>query len=119
MRLQGIKLHFSSAYHPQTDGQTEVLNRCLETYLRCMVFDNPLQWLKWLPLAQWWYNTTYHSAINMSPYEALFGVKPSLHIPFIPNDTSVVAVEDLHRDRELMIQQLKKYLAMARYRMVQ
>ncbi|KAD7480241.1 hypothetical protein E3N88_03377 [Mikania micrantha] len=54
MRLQGVTLSFSSVYHPQTDGQTEVLNRCLETYLRCMTMDSPLQWLKWLPLAQWW-----------------------------------------------------------------
>ncbi|KAD7478366.1 hypothetical protein E3N88_01502 [Mikania micrantha] len=107
LRLQGITLALSSAYHPQSDGQTEVLNRCLESYLRAMTMDAPLQWIKWLPLAQWWYNTTFHSAIKMSPYEALFGVKAPVHIPFIPGDTQIAAVEELHRDREGMIKKLK------------
>lgn len=119
MKLQGVKLTFSSAYHPQIDGQTEVLNRCLESYLRCMVLDTPLLWLKWLPLAQWWYNTSLHSSIKMSPHEALYGIKPPIHIPYIPHDSSVAAVEDLHRDREVMIQLLKTNLATARNRMVQ
>ena len=37
----GVQLHMSTSYHPQTDGQTERVNQCLEGYLRCMVFDNP------------------------------------------------------------------------------
>ncbi|KAD5507739.1 hypothetical protein E3N88_15442 [Mikania micrantha] len=102
-RLRGINLAFSSAYHLQSDGQTEVLNRCLESYLRSMSMDTSLQWVKWLPLARWWHNTTFHSAIKMYPYEALFGIKPPIHIPYISGDTQVAAVEELHRDREAMI----------------
>lgn len=75
-RLQGVELHFSSAYHPQTDGQTEVLNCCLECYLRCMCGQQPHRWFKWLPPAEWWYNTTYHTATQTTPFEALLG---SLH----------------------------------------
>ncbi|KAJ0816356.1 putative nucleotidyltransferase, Ribonuclease H [Helianthus annuus] len=119
MKLQGVKLAMSSAYHPQSDGQTEVLNRCLEAYLRSMCMDAPLTWVKWVPLAQWWYNTSWHSSIKMSPYEALFGIKPSLHIPYIPGDTSIAAVEELHREREAMIRKLKVNLESARNRMKQ
>ena len=52
-KLQGVAIHLSSAYHPQSDGQTEVVNRCVEGYLRCMVGQSPDSWSKWLSLAEY------------------------------------------------------------------
>lgn len=72
----GTTLAFSSSYHPQTDGQTEVLNRCLKTYLRCFVSDTPHHLTRFLPLVEYWYNSTFHSAIGMSPFQALYGRPP-------------------------------------------
>lgn len=65
-RKMGTSLSHSSAYHSQNDGQSERLNQCLEGYLRCLSFQKPHSWLKWLPMAEWWYNTSHHSALKMS-----------------------------------------------------
>ena len=75
-RLSDTQLSMSSSYHPQTDGQTERLNQCLEGFLRCTVHACPRQWFKWLPLAEYWYNTSFHSALQLSPFEVLYGHPP-------------------------------------------
>ena len=92
-RCLGTKLHMSTAYHPQSDGQSEVVNRCLETYLRCMVSDKPKDWVKWLPFAEWWYNTIFHSATNITPYEIVYGQPARVHIPYLPGDSTVDSVD--------------------------
>jgi hypothetical protein len=75
-KLQGTQLHLSTTYHPQTDGQIEVINKCLETYLRCFASERQNQWAQWLPLNEWWYNSSYHTATHMIPFEAVYGQKP-------------------------------------------
>lgn len=115
----GVTLCLSSSYHPQTDGQTEVVNRCIESYLRCMAGERPTTWAKWIPLAEWWYNTSYHSTIKMTLFEALYGFTPPFHIPYFPKDSKIEAIDALLRDREEGIKLLKFYLERAQNRMKQ
>lgn len=75
-KLSDTQLLMISSYHPQTDGQTERLNQCLEAFLRCTVHACPKQWTKWLPLAEYWYNTSYHSALKLTPFEVSYGHPP-------------------------------------------
>jgi hypothetical protein len=72
-KIQGTELHHNTSYHPQADGQTKVVNKCLESYLRCFSSEKKNQWTQWLPLAQWWYNTSYHTTTHMNPFEAVYG----------------------------------------------
>ena len=74
--LTGTKLKMSLGYHPQIDGQPEVTNKGLETYLCCFTSEQQHQWEKWLPLVEWWYNNSYHTASKMNPYEAFYGHPP-------------------------------------------
>jgi transposase InsO family protein len=72
-KLSGTELRMSSSYHPQTDGQTERVNQCLETFLRFFVHSYPRKWKDWLAAAEFWYNTSSHSSLGRSPFEALYG----------------------------------------------
>ena len=78
-KLSDTQLLMSSSYHPQTDGQTERLNQCLEAFLRCSVHSCPTQWNKWLPLAEYWYNTAFQTALGHTPFEVLYG-RPPRHL---------------------------------------
>ena len=69
----GTKLKFSTAFHPQTDGQTERTNQTLEDMLRACALDFKGSWCKFLPLAEFAYNNSYQATIGMAPYEALYG----------------------------------------------
>ena len=65
----------SSAYHPQTVGQTERVNQILEDMLRACVISSKGSWEDWLPLAEFSYNNSYQENIKMAPFEALYGCK--------------------------------------------
>ena len=71
----GTKLHFSTIFHPQTDGQSERTIKTLEDMLRACVLEFQGSWDDYVTLIEFAYNNHYHSSIGMAPYEALYGRK--------------------------------------------
>ncbi|KAG8472899.1 hypothetical protein CXB51_034781 [Gossypium anomalum] len=71
----GTKLNFSTAFHPQTDGQSERVIQILEDMLRCCVLEFQGSWERYLPLVEFAYNNSYQTSLKMAPYEALYGRK--------------------------------------------
>lgn len=116
-RLQGVKLHMSSAYHPQSDGHAEGLNKCLETYLRCYCFQQQHSWFNWLHWAEYSYNTSVHSSMGITPFQAVYGISPPTLSPYVPDTSLIQEVGDslLHRDQ--ILKELKLHLIKAQDRM--
>lgn len=83
-KLQGTSLHHSTAYHPQS----EVVNRCLEAYLRCFVSGKPAHWFSHLAWAEYWYNTSFHVSAGMTPFRALYGRDPPKLLRFESGSTA-------------------------------
>jgi hypothetical protein len=115
-KLLGTKLNLSTTYHPQTDGQSERVNQCVEMYLRCAVHAQPSKWKNWLPLAEFWYNTTYHTSLACSPFKVLYGYDPPFAAaPHIPSD-AIVDVAQLLEERAQFTLMLREQLAVAENR---
>jgi hypothetical protein len=113
----GTKLKFTTAYHPQTDGQSERVNQCMEMFLRCAVQDAPRQWRRLLPLAEFWYNSCFHTALGCSPFFALYGHEPNFGaIPMIEQD-STSPVAGVLTERAAHLALLKQNLELAQRRM--
>ncbi|KZV56228.1 DNA/RNA polymerase superfamily protein [Dorcoceras hygrometricum] len=72
-RALGTKLNFSTAFHPQTDGQSERVIQILEDLLRACIVDFSENWDLKLPLVEFAYNNSFQASIQMAPYEALYG----------------------------------------------
>ncbi|GER25294.1 ty3-gypsy retrotransposon protein [Striga asiatica] len=105
---QGTELAMSFAYHPQTDGQTDVTNRILEQYLRCYVLDFLRKWEGFLPWLM--YNTTYHASTKFTLFELVYGrVAPTL-VSYPLGKSSNDKVDRELIELDLMIQELKSNL---------
>ena len=78
-----------------------------------MCSQTPTDWCKWIPLAEWWYNTTFHSIIQMNPYEAVYGQPPLIHLPYLPGEIAVGVVDGSLQHREQMIKLYKSQIQRA------
>ena len=107
MKLQGVELAVSSAYHPQTDGQTKMVNRSLEQYSRAFAADKPSAWVEWLPLVEFWFNTNFDTFTKLTLFEALYGYSPPRLLDYIPGTTLVGAVDEHLKSRQQVLSLLK------------
>ena len=95
--LLGIKSNLSNTYHPETDGQTECVNQILEQYLRLYINYEQDNWGDLLPLAEFAYNNTSHSATGVTPFFANYGYHPLLNIQVqqVPSTQAAQMAADL------------------------
>ena len=96
--LMQMKANRSTAFHPQTDGQTERLNSVLEQYLRIHTDYQQTDWAGLLPMAEFSYNNSKHSATTMSPFFANYGYHPRMSLLPTSSD-SLVPAADSYIDR--------------------
>jgi len=103
----GTKLLFSTTCHPQTDGQTEVVNRTLGTMLRAVLKKNLKMWEECLPHVEFAYNWATHSTTKVSPFQVVYGFKPRspIDLLFLPttertHSNASARVEFIHKLHE-------------------
>jgi hypothetical protein len=103
----------SSAFHPQTDGQSEAVNKVIAMYLRCLAGDRPREWLDWLPWAEFCYNSSFHSALCTSPFQVVYGrPSPSL-LPYEPGSAQTDTVDELLSRRDEFLEEVRERLLQA------
>ncbi|GJY73328.1 putative reverse transcriptase domain-containing protein [Tanacetum coccineum] len=112
----GTQLDMSTAYHPQTDGQSERTIQTLEDMLRACVIDFGKGWDRHLPLVEFYYNNSYHTSIKAAPFKALYGCKCRSPIYWAKvGDAQLTGPEIVHETTEKIIQ-IKKRIQAARDR---
>jgi hypothetical protein len=104
------KLNFSSAYHPQTDGQTERTNQILEDMLRACALKYRKSWDKSPPYAEFSYNNSYQASIKMTPYEALYGRQCRTPLFWSQTGESQVFRPEVLKDAEKQDQMVRESL---------
>ncbi|QRW21852.1 Retrotransposable element Tf2 protein [Rhizoctonia solani] len=104
----GIDPHFSLAYHPQSNRQTEQVNSSIKHFLRAYSGVNQQDWTKWLPMAKFAYNNTVHSSTGKTPFKALYSWEPTLTPSNVPTD--VPEANDLAQTMETQWKEVESAL---------
>lgn len=96
VQVFSIKINFSTAFHPQTNGQIERINAILEQYLRAYVNYQQDNWTDWLAIAEFAYNNSLSSSTKLTPFFANYGFHPRFEIKKNPSVTSPLPKEVKH-----------------------
>jgi hypothetical protein len=97
------KLLFSTTCHPQTDGQTEVVNRTLSTMLQAVLKTNLMLWEECLPHIEFAYNRSVHSTMKVSPFRVVYGFNPRVPIDLLPLPPSETTCFDASQRSEFIL----------------
>lgn len=109
-RLAGVQLNFTSAFHPQSDGQSEVTNKIIAMYLQCLTGDRPRQWLRCLPWAEFCYNTSYQASLRTSSFQVVYGRQPLVLRSYDPGSARLPAVQQSMQERDEFIMAIRERL---------
>jgi hypothetical protein len=104
------KLLFSTAYHPQTDGQTKRVNQILEDMLRMHVMHQPKKWEDYLPLVEFTYNNGYQASLKMSPFKVLYGRSCNTPVSWSNIVNMISFGPDMLKEMEQQVTQIKQNL---------
>jgi len=112
-KMASVTLRMSTAFHPQTDGQSEVVNKVIAMYLWCVTGDRPRAWVDWLSWAEYCYNTSFHTALRATPFEVVYGRSPPAILPYRPGTARTEAADALLRSRDEMLAEVRQRLIQA------
>jgi hypothetical protein len=112
-RLVGMALTPSTSYQPQTDGQTEIVNKSVEGYLRNYVVGQHKAWVRWLHFGEYCYNTTQHMSIVMSPFRDLYSYDPLSFVEIAFGNSRASMVQDWIQQSQDILKELKDHLQRA------
>jgi len=107
--MSDTKLRMSSTYHPQSDGQTEAVNKMLEQYLRAFVHAETKLWGKYLHWTEWHYNLAKHSSTRVTPYEIVYNQPPPSLFQYVVGTSHNEAVNVDLTDRSYLISYVPNY----------
>ncbi|WVZ89776.1 hypothetical protein U9M48_036140 [Paspalum notatum var. saurae] len=103
----------STAFHPQSDGQSESANRVIIMYLRCLTGDRPRDWLRWLPWAEYVFSTAFQSSLRETPFRVVYGRDPPSIRSYEPGETRVAAVAKTMEERAEFLEDIRLRLEQA------
>lgn len=112
----GTELRMSTAFHPQTDGETERVNRVLEDMLRMYVNEKQTNWSEYLPLIEFAYNSSWHASICMTPFEAMYGYNCLTPVHFSHDANKVDMSREMLRKMDDELSRIKKHIKHAQHR---
>ena len=112
----GIPTKLSTSFHPQTDGQMEIINEEVQKFLQIYCFEKQDQWANWLAITQFSINSKKHTLIKITPFEATQSYVPRMGIESIP-ENKAPAAKDFTSEMEGMLESVKRNLEKAKERM--